>query len=201
VATGRPKYAAVCGPACTGAQRQWSGGRSGALDRRDVELELDLLRHQHAAGLEGGAPAQTPALAVDGDRPSKPTRVLPTSPGSAGTTTAAGRRSALPGVADRGRQAVAGGANTMPNRASVRRSLTGADSCSRCAPSKACASGSLPSVQTAPRLREVPDPIRTSQSRSCLLRMAFSIYTRSTRSRRSGGSVQDGTMSDERFRY
>src|SRR6478752_789965 len=38
---------------------------SGVADRRDVELELDLLRDQHAAGLERGVPAQAPVLAVD----------------------------------------------------------------------------------------------------------------------------------------
>src|SRR4051794_14969966 len=39
---------------------------SGVLDRRDVELELDLVRDEDATGLEGGVPADAPVLAVDG---------------------------------------------------------------------------------------------------------------------------------------
>src|SRR6478672_10520363 len=42
--------------------------RSGVLDGRDVELELDLLADEHAAGLERGVPGQAPVLAVDGGR-------------------------------------------------------------------------------------------------------------------------------------
>src|SRR3954447_1988937 len=48
------------------------GRRSGllgaldGLDRRDVELELDLVRDEHAAGLERGVPAEPPLLAVQG---------------------------------------------------------------------------------------------------------------------------------------
>ena len=38
---------------------------SGALDRRDVELELDLLGDEDAAGLERGVEGQAPVLAVD----------------------------------------------------------------------------------------------------------------------------------------
>src|SRR5690349_1060632 len=40
---------------------------SGVLDRGDVELELDLLGDEDAAGLESGVPGQAPVLAVDGD--------------------------------------------------------------------------------------------------------------------------------------
>ena len=39
---------------------------SGVADRRDVELELDLVGDQHAAGLERGVPGHAPVLAVDG---------------------------------------------------------------------------------------------------------------------------------------
>src|SRR6187402_2676810 len=38
---------------------------SGVADRRDVELELDLLGDEDAAGLERGVPGQAPVLAVD----------------------------------------------------------------------------------------------------------------------------------------
>src|SRR6476469_7338696 len=41
---------------------------SGALAGRDVELQLDLLGDQHAAGLERGVPGQVPVLAVDRGR-------------------------------------------------------------------------------------------------------------------------------------
>src|SRR5690349_23477848 len=44
----------------------WSGRPgSGGLDRREVELELDLLRDEHATGLEGGVPGEAEVLAVD----------------------------------------------------------------------------------------------------------------------------------------
>src|SRR5690606_7473062 len=46
----------------TGAE----GWSSGLLDRRDVELEVDLLAHEDAAGLQGGVPVHAPVLAVDG---------------------------------------------------------------------------------------------------------------------------------------
>src|SRR5262245_17486665 len=39
---------------------------SGVADRGDVELELDLLGDEDAAGLERGVPGQAPVLAVDG---------------------------------------------------------------------------------------------------------------------------------------
>ena len=42
--------------------------RSGVLDRGDVELELDLLGDEDAAGLERGVPGQAPVLAVEGGR-------------------------------------------------------------------------------------------------------------------------------------
>src|SRR3954453_20598362 len=41
--------------------------RRGSLgDGGDVELELDLVRHQEAAGLQRGVPGQAPLLAGDG---------------------------------------------------------------------------------------------------------------------------------------
>src|SRR3954447_21370886 len=43
------------------------GAASGGLDGRDLELERDLLAHQHAAGLQRGVPGDAPVLAVDGD--------------------------------------------------------------------------------------------------------------------------------------
>src|SRR6188472_3238029 len=36
------------------------------LDGGDVEVELDLVRHQEATGLEGGVPGQAPVLAGEG---------------------------------------------------------------------------------------------------------------------------------------
>src|SRR6187402_213731 len=39
---------------------------SGVADRGDVELELDLLGDEDAAGLERGVPGEAPVLAVDG---------------------------------------------------------------------------------------------------------------------------------------
>ena len=48
------------GPA--GSERE-----SGVLDGGDVELQLDLLGDEHAAGLERGVPGEAPVLAVDGD--------------------------------------------------------------------------------------------------------------------------------------
>src|SRR5689334_447608 len=41
-------------------------GQRSLLDGGDVELELDLVRHQEATGLEGGVPGQAPVLAGDG---------------------------------------------------------------------------------------------------------------------------------------
>src|SRR6476659_11485172 len=49
-----------------GTGRRARGRGSGVADRRDVELELDLLGDEHAAGLEGGVVGQAPVLAVDG---------------------------------------------------------------------------------------------------------------------------------------
>src|SRR5262249_13191452 len=42
------------------------GGLGRALDRRDVELELDLVRDEHATGLEGGVEAHAPVRPGDG---------------------------------------------------------------------------------------------------------------------------------------
>ena len=39
---------------------------SGVADRGDVELELDLVGDEDAAGLERGVPGEAPVLAVDG---------------------------------------------------------------------------------------------------------------------------------------
>ena len=47
--------------------RRCGSKRSGVADRADVELELDLVRDEHAAGLERGVPGEAPVLAVDGD--------------------------------------------------------------------------------------------------------------------------------------
>ena len=52
-------------PKVLGRVSGWSD-RSGGADRRDVELELDLLGDEDAAGLERGVPGQAPVLAVDG---------------------------------------------------------------------------------------------------------------------------------------
>src|SRR3954463_4403214 len=42
--------------------------RSGDLDRRDVELHLDPVADQHAAGVQHGVPGQRPVAALDGQR-------------------------------------------------------------------------------------------------------------------------------------
>src|SRR4051812_12072550 len=44
--------------------RPGQGWCSGVADRRDVELELDLVGDEDAAGLERGVPGQAPVLAV-----------------------------------------------------------------------------------------------------------------------------------------
>src|SRR3954454_23399142 len=41
-------------------------GQRSLGDGGDVELELDLVRHQEATGLERGVPGQAPLLAVEG---------------------------------------------------------------------------------------------------------------------------------------
>src|SRR5688500_17158537 len=46
--------------------RRPGGLPSAVLDRGDVELELDLVRHHDAAGLERSVPGQAPVLAADG---------------------------------------------------------------------------------------------------------------------------------------
>src|SRR5690349_11607731 len=58
---GRPQREEVPGGGSSARGR----ARSGVADRRDVELELDLLGDEDAAGLERGVPGEAPVLAVD----------------------------------------------------------------------------------------------------------------------------------------
>src|SRR5690606_14813066 len=59
--------------ACAPAGRDWPGGRatpadrgwSGLLDGRDLDGDLDLVAHEHAAGLEGRVPREAEVLAGD----------------------------------------------------------------------------------------------------------------------------------------
>ena len=51
---------------CRSRSRRLGRIGSGALDRADVEVQLDPLGDEHAAGLERGVPGQAPVLAVDG---------------------------------------------------------------------------------------------------------------------------------------
>src|SRR4051812_37233188 len=52
------------GPAAGPGREARQGWCSGVADRRDVELELDLVGDEDAAGLERGVPGQAPVLAV-----------------------------------------------------------------------------------------------------------------------------------------
>src|SRR5437660_914786 len=70
----------MCGPPGEGRDEDRAGcrrpqrvsgspaGRSGVLDRGDLELEDDLVADQDAAGLQRGVPGDAVVLAADGDR-------------------------------------------------------------------------------------------------------------------------------------
>src|SRR5690606_34970579 len=71
--TARPGHAerppSGTGAGETGALRGWRGGAapsgSGVADRRDVEVQLDLVGDQEATGLQRGVPGQAPVGAQD----------------------------------------------------------------------------------------------------------------------------------------
>src|SRR3954454_14763268 len=59
-------------PICLGGpvvRPEDAGSGSGVLDGRDVELQLDLVGDQDAAGLECGVEAHAPVTALDRGRP------------------------------------------------------------------------------------------------------------------------------------